>query len=219
MLTKVVRSLALLFIMDYAVYTGSLGAVTATFPRASLQVAVTKYLRELGQRCGVQVRRMMIATAIDTLALSLTCLPGLVARVKFDSLRMIAVQELKQSHDITSSIATYLLSGEVGFGHLMHVKKNAYILSRHPALSRAGGCELEWTQARTYKNLVQAHHAMLKSFQAALHLAQARAKRINAQSYARLCEQAIMLITRTLEEPRLLVSVFCHKHFEPIVSP
>ena len=103
--------------MDYTVYTRALGAVTATFPRASLQAAVAKYLKDLGQRSGIQARRMLIATAIDTLALSLTCLPSLIARVKLDSLRMIAVQGLKQSHDVTSNIATYLLSSEVGFGH------------------------------------------------------------------------------------------------------
>ena len=166
MLTKVVRSLALLFIMDYTVYTRALGAVTATFPRASLQAAVTKYLL-----------------------------------------------------DVTSNIATYLLSGEVGFGHLTHVKKNAYILSRHPALARASGNELEWVQGRTYKNLVQAHHVMLKSLQTGLHRAQGLAELCNAQPYKRLCQQLITLITRTLAEPRLLVSVICHKHFEPIVSP
>lgn len=161
---------------------------------------------------------MLIATAIDTLALSLTCLPSLTARVKLDSLRMIAVQGLRQSHAVTSNIATYLLSSEVGFGHLTHVKKNAYILSRHPALARASGNELEWVQGRTYKNLVQAHHVMLKSLQTFLHRAQGLAELCNAQ-YKRLCQQLITLITRTLAEPRLLVSVICHKHFEPIVSP
>ena len=166
--------------MDYTVYTRALGAVTATFPRASLQAAVAKYLKDLGQRSGIQARRMLIATAIDTLALSLTCLPSLIARVKLDSLRMIAVQALKQSHDVTSNIATYLLSSEVGFGHLTHVKKNAYILSRHPALARASGNELEWVQGRTYKNLVATHHKMLSSFQTPLHSAQARAELINA---------------------------------------
>ena len=215
----VVRSLALLFIMDFSVYTRALDAACTIFPRVRLRTAVNKYLKDLGQRSGVQARRMLIATGIDTLALSLTCLPGLIARAKLDSLRMAAVQGLKQSRDVTSIIATYLLSGEVGTGHLTHVKKNAYILSRHPALSRASGNELEWVQGRTYKNLVQAHHVMLKSLQTGLHRAQGLAELCNAQPYKRLCQQLITLITRTLAEPRLLVSVICHKHFEPIVSP
>ena len=205
--------------MDYTVYTRALGAVTATFPRASLQAAVAKYLKDLGQRSGIQARRMLIATAIDTLALSLTCVPGLVARAKLDGLRMAAMQGVKQSREVTSIIATYLLSDEVSLGHLTHVKNNAYILSRHPALSHASYNELEWAQGRTYKNLVRAHITMLKSFKTALLKARALAETCNAQPFKRFCEQAISLIIHMLEEPRLLTSVICQKHFEPILTP
>ena len=132
---------------------------------------------------------------------------------------MAAMQGLKQSREVTSIIATYLLSDEVSLGHLTHVKNNAYILSRHPALSHASYNELEWAQGRTYKNLVRAHITMLKSFKTALLKTRALAELCNAQLYERFCEQAISLITQTLEEPRLLTSVICQKHFEPILTP
>ena len=215
----VVKSLAQLFITDYSLYTRALDAASTKFPRASLRTSVKKHLEDLGSRSGVQARRMLIATAIETLALSLTRLPGLVARTKLDGLRMAAVQGLSQSRDVTSIIANYLLPGEVSLDHLTNVKKNAYILSRHPALSRASYNEFEWAQGRTYKHLVQAHNVMLKSFRTALGKARALAELCNAQPYKRLCEQCITLIIRTLEEPRLLASVLCHKHFEPILMP
>ena len=219
----VVRSLALLFVLDTFVYSKALDAASVTFPRADCKEAVKKHLNKMANSSSVQARRALIAQAMDALSLSLALLPALVARSKLDELRLGALRRLQQSfdvpHEVSSNIAGFLIAGVGGFRHLTYVKKNAYVLSRHPALQRVAGDEVEWLQAHTYKNLVAAHRAALNAFKNVMRRVAQLATDCHAAACSQDSQQTLTLIQCTLDEPRLKVPVFGHDNFDRILSP